>query len=59
MNCSYKSTNFLLAGHNLTADCFKRIFDYFIIVYVTGFQKTYHLHTNEIIKISDFAPLWL
>ena len=27
--------------------------------YVTGFWKTYHLHTNEIIRISDFEPLWL
>ena len=25
---------------------------------VTGFWKTYHLHTNEIIRISDFEPLW-
>ena len=21
--------------------------------------NTYHLHTSEIIRISDFAPLWL
>ena len=27
------------------------------IVYVTGFWKTYHLHTSEIIRISDFQPL--
>ena len=25
------------------------------LVYVTGFWKTYHLHTNEIIRISDFV----
>ena len=23
---------------------------------MTGFWKTYHLHTNEIIRISDFTP---
>ena len=28
-------------------------------LFVIGFWKTYHLHTNEIIRISDFAPLWL
>ena len=28
-------------------------------IYVTGFWKTYHLHTSEIIRISDFEPLWL
>ena len=27
--------------------------------YVTGFWKTYHLHTNEIIRIFEFAALWL
>ena len=25
----------------------------------TGFWKTYHLHINEISRISNFAPLWL
>ena len=29
------------------------------VAIVTGFWKTYHLHTSEIIRISDFEPLWL
>ena len=28
-------------------------------IYVTGFWKAYNLHINEIIRISEFAPLWL
>ena len=27
--------------------------------FVTGFWKTYHLHTSEIIIISDFVLVWL
>ena len=29
------------------------------LLYVTRFRKTHHLHTNEIIRISNFTLLWL
>ena len=29
-----------------------------LVKYVTGFWKTYYLHTSEIIRIFDFEPLW-
>ena len=32
-------------------------FNNVVLLYVTGFWKTYHLHTNEIIRISEFVPL--
>ena len=28
------------------------------LLYVTVFWKTYHLHTNKVIRMSDFGPLW-
>ena len=28
------------------------------LLYVTVFWKTYRLHTNEVIRMSDFGPLW-
>ena len=28
-------------------------------IFVVGFWKCYYLHTSEIIRISDLAPLWL
>ena len=28
------------------------------LLYVTVFWKTYHLLTNEVIRMSDFGPLW-
>ena len=39
---------------------YSKIFSYSYIHnyhYVTKFWKTYHLHTNEIIRIPNFAPL--
>ena len=30
-----------------------------ILQYVTEFWKTYHLQTSEILRIFNFAPLWL
>ena len=28
------------------------------LLYVTVFWKTYRLHTNEVIRMLDFGPLW-
>ena len=30
-----------------------------VLQYVTEFWKTYHLQTSGILRIFDFAPLWL
>ena len=39
-------------------ELFKVIINFMhLYTYVTGFWKTYRLHTNKIITISDFAPL--
>ena len=37
----------------------QRITRIIVIIIVTGFWKTYHLHTNEIIKNFNFAALRL